>query len=184
MTAYNNTPRADERTRFWSEPEEEIELAAGAGAKVFRMGVDWARLFPTAENGMDNDAWARYRQIMLMCHARGMRVMLTLVHHSLPPWLGALGGWTSADSLPHFRAFARAVLGGIAADPALVTAMHSLVTVNEPHVFAMLTYCAGLWPPGAEPTPFESLSCFTPWGNYGVRTFPPSQRGTGCLGGK
>jgi len=168
VVAFNNTARPEERTRFWTEPEAELDLAAGAGATIFRMGADWTRLFPDGAAEMDQAAWARYREIMLMCHERGMRVMLTLFHHSLPPWLGAVGGWTNSSSVRHFETFARAVLGAIGADEPLLRAVHSVITMNEPHVFAMLTYCAGLWPPGSEPSTFDSLRCFTPWGAYAV----------------
>jgi beta-glucosidase/6-phospho-beta-glucosidase/beta-galactosidase len=171
VSGWKNAPRAAERTRFWSEPLNEIEIAANAGAKVFRMGVDWSRLFPTegssAEAQMDAAAWGQYARILKLCSQKGMRVMLTLFHHSMPPWLAEDGGWTNESSVGHFDTFASAVLGEIAQDQELAGLMHSLVTVNEPHVFAMLTYCLGIWPPGNIST-LESLGCVTPWGGYGL----------------
>ena len=44
VKAWFNTPKAADRVQFWSRPEVEIRLAAEAGATVFRMGLDWARL--------------------------------------------------------------------------------------------------------------------------------------------
>lgn len=34
----------EERLRFWSDPDRELELAKGTGISVFRMGVDWSRI--------------------------------------------------------------------------------------------------------------------------------------------
>lgn len=31
------------------------------------------------------------------------------------------------------------------------------VTFNEPHVFCMLTYCAGVWPAGDQPSRLDAL---------------------------
>mmetsp|Transcript_14791 Transcript_14791/g.43460 ORF Transcript_14791/g.43460 Transcript_14791/m.43460 type:complete len:665 (-) Transcript_14791:149-2143(-) len=168
VLAWKNTPRAEERTLFWTQPEAEIALAAEAGAKVFRMGVDWGRLCPRP-GAFDEEAWAVYEDMFRLVGKHGMRVMLTLFHHSLPIWIQDDGGWTNATTVDHFVYFARGVLARISRDQALPGLMHSLVPMNEPHVYAMLTYCAQIWPPArAEPSPFESLACFTPWGDYGI----------------
>lgn len=36
----------EERLRFWSDPDTELELAKGTGISVFRMGIDWSRIMP------------------------------------------------------------------------------------------------------------------------------------------
>jgi galactolipid galactosyltransferase len=36
-----------------------------------------------------------------------MRVMLTLFHHSLPPWAGEYGGWKVEKTVNYFREFVR-----------------------------------------------------------------------------
>ena len=46
VAAWLNTPKAEERIRFWTEPEREIQLAKEAGAKVLRLGIDWERVNP------------------------------------------------------------------------------------------------------------------------------------------
>jgi beta-glucosidase/6-phospho-beta-glucosidase/beta-galactosidase len=41
------------------------------------------------------------------------------------------------------------------------------VTFNEPHIFAMLTYCAGAWP-GGDPNLLETATCILPKGVFKV----------------
>lgn len=36
----------EERLRFWSDPDVELNLAKNTGISVFRMGIDWSRIMP------------------------------------------------------------------------------------------------------------------------------------------
>ncbi|KAI3941529.1 hypothetical protein MKW92_007320 [Papaver armeniacum] len=70
-------------------------------------------------------------------HLYGMEVVLTLLHHSLPSWAGS---WRKLS-----------IISSISQDLVLTECRRWLttgVTFNEPHVFCILTYCAGTWPDG------------------------------------
>ncbi len=89
-----------------------------------------------------------------MVRARGMTVMLTLFHHSMPKWGGAYGGWTHPVCVEHFAQFASIVVEHLG------DLVDYWVPFNEPTVFVGLTYCAGAWPPGfPEPGPLTSGVC-------------------------
>lgn len=47
VPAWHNVPFPEQRVRFWTDPVAEIKLAAEAGVKEYRLGVDWGRLVPT-----------------------------------------------------------------------------------------------------------------------------------------
>mmetsp|Transcript_24458 Transcript_24458/g.78600 ORF Transcript_24458/g.78600 Transcript_24458/m.78600 type:complete len:779 (+) Transcript_24458:47-2383(+) len=104
----------------------------------------------------DFEALARYREIVGMAKAKGMKVVLTLFHHSLPKWALADGGWTNGALVDYFAAFSADVIDALAADTEF------LITFNEPTVFAMLTHCAGIWPPGPKKTTSQGLRCLAP----------------------
>ena len=129
--------------------------------------MDWERIVPTAptaENGstVDAAALARYREIVLLVRSRKMEVMLTLFHHSMPRWGAAYGGLTSPLSVQHFAQLTSAVVASLGD---LVTYW---VPFNEPTVFAALTYCAGVWPPGFDPpSPLRSAWCMAAPGGAG-----------------
>ncbi|THF96815.1 hypothetical protein TEA_000675 [Camellia sinensis var. sinensis] len=63
-----------------------------------------------------------------------MKVMLTLFHHSLPPWAGEYGGWKLEKTVDYFVDFTSSV-----------------------------TYCAGTWP-GGNPDMLEVATSALPTG--------------------
>eukprot|EP00931_Biecheleriopsis_adriatica_P066507 TRINITY_DN40851_c0_g1_i1.p1 TRINITY_DN40851_c0_g1~~TRINITY_DN40851_c0_g1_i1.p1 ORF type:complete len:723 (+),score=156.40 TRINITY_DN40851_c0_g1_i1:81-2249(+) len=163
VAAYKNTPNPDIRLKFWTQPEVEIDLAAKTGVTVFRMGIEWGRLVPQhpKQGGygvQDKEALKRYREICEYVkktteEKKGMKLMLTLYHHSIPSWSADEGGWMNPETQAYFESFSRDVM----------TELNDLVdywvTFNEPHVFALLTYCAGMWPPGPKQPWYSALAC-------------------------
>lgn len=167
VAAYNNSvsgPYSDERLNFWSKPEEEIDLAAGTGSKVFRMGVEWGRLTKFAHYGVtDFQAMNRYVEIAGMVKARNMSLMMTLFHHSMPKWASDMGGWNNAEMVHYFFSFTQMVANAFGA------LVDFWVPFNEAHVFVMLSGCTGAWPPGMDPKPtdIQGAKCLTnPYGVY------------------
>lgn len=141
VAGFQQTPQAERRLDFWSHPEVEIDLAARAGVQVLRLGVDWGRVMP-APHRFDEAALARYRTILKMIRARRMKVMLTLMHHSVPRWAQDRGGWLNDAMKSDFAEFSRRVIDEYHGE------VDTWVTFNEANVFAPLAYSAGLWPPG------------------------------------
>ncbi|XRB05444.1 galactolipid galactosyltransferase [Pycnococcus provasolii] len=165
VAAWKNAVAPEQRIKFWSEPHEEIHLASELGVDTFRLGVDWARVYPQGpDGGADKGVLVKYRNILDEIKKSKMKVMLTLFHHSLPSWSAELGGWTNATTVGHFVEFASHV----------VDAMGDLVDVytifNEPHVYVLLTHCAGVWPPGEKPDMVEAALCLAPSAAQGAYT--------------
>ncbi|GAQ85518.1 galactolipid:galactolipid galactosyltransferase [Klebsormidium nitens] len=161
VPAWHNVPVPEQRVRFWTDAETEIALAAAAGVTVYRMGVDWGRLVPQepvhgTQAVVDRAALAHYRALLQQVRAHGMRVLLTLFHHSMPKWAIPYGGWTNQRTSPYFVEFSTLVhteLGDL---------VDYYVLFNEAHVFALLTYCSGNWPPGFAPSSFRFFQCLIP----------------------
>ncbi|MBQ47501.1 MAG: hypothetical protein CMP10_08515, partial [Zetaproteobacteria bacterium] len=168
VKAFHNAAFNKKRLAFWSNPETEIELAKKSGVKVFRMGVDWGRLSPfepgspncDASLGGDEEqicpegvqdylALERYQEIIDLIRASGMKVMLTLFHHSMPKWTIEKGGWLHPDMPEHFINFSEDIVDQFADD------VDYWVTFNEPSVFILLSL-GGIWP-GLEPDPTGGL---------------------------
>ncbi|KAK1318480.1 hypothetical protein QJS10_CPB04g01038 [Acorus calamus] len=164
IAAWNNVPHPRERLRFWSDPDTELKLAKDTGISIFRMGIDWTRIMPEEPiNGLNKSvnyaALERYKWIIKRVHSYGMKVMLTLFHHSLPPWAGEYGGWKVEKTVDYFMDFTRLVYDNVA------ELVDYWVTFNEPHVFCMLTYCAGVWP-GGNPDMIEAATSALPTGVF------------------
>ncbi|KAL8481251.1 hypothetical protein ACS0TY_027685 [Phlomoides rotata] len=164
VAAWHNVPHPEERLRFWSDPDTELKLAKDTGIQVFRMGIDWTRIMPeepmNGSNATTNfAALERYKWIINKVHSYGMKVMLTLFHHSLPPWAAEYGGWRLEKTLDYFMEFTRVVVDCVS------ELVDYWVTFNEPHVFCMLTYCAGSWP-GGNPDMLEVATSALPTGVF------------------
>ncbi|MCD7446841.1 Beta-glucosidase-like sfr2, chloroplastic [Datura stramonium] len=104
-------------------------------------------------------ALERYKWIINRVRSYGMKVMLTLFHHSLPPWAGDYGGWKLEKTVDYFMEFTRLVVDSVA------DLVDYWITFNEPHVFCMLTYCAGAWP-GGNPDMLEVATSALPMGVF------------------
>ncbi|GAB2265690.1 Galactolipid galactosyltransferase sfr2, chloroplastic [Dionaea muscipula] len=164
VAAWHNVPHPEERLRFWSDPDVELKLAKNTGITVFRMGVDWTRIMPKEptdglEEIVNFAALERYKWILHRVHSYGMKVMLTLFHHSLPPWAGDYGGWKLEKTVDYFMDFTRIVVENLS------DLVDYWITFNEPHVFCMLTYCAGAWP-GGHPDMLEVATSALPTGVF------------------
>nr|GMD73980.1 beta-glucosidase-like SFR2, chloroplastic [Ipomoea batatas] len=164
VAAWHNVPHPEERLRFWSDPDTELKLAKDTGVQVFRMGIDWSRIMPEEpKNGLKESvnyaALERYKWIVNRVRFYGMKVMLTLFHHSLPPWAGEYGGWKMEKTIDYFLEFTRLVVDSVS------DVVDYWVTFNEPHVFCMLTYCAGAWP-GGNPDMLEVATSALPTGVF------------------
>ncbi|CAH9114971.1 unnamed protein product [Cuscuta epithymum] len=164
VAAWHNVPHPEERLRFWSDPDTELKLAKDTGVQLFRMGIDWSRVMPKEptddlQEHVNYAALERYKWIVNRVRFYGMKVMMTLFHHSLPPWASEYGGWKIEKTIDYFLEFTSLVVDAVS------DAVDYWVTFNEPHVFCMLTYCAGAWP-GGNPDMLEVATSALPTGVF------------------
>lgn len=139
--AFQNQTNPVERLKFWTNPEVELDLAAATGIGVYRLGVDWGRIMP-APDKFDEQAIKRYHEIFKLVKKRKMKIMLTLMHHSVPKWIQDSGGWHNEKTQEYFLKFSQRIIQEFESD------VEYWITFNEANVFATLAYTAGLWPPG------------------------------------
>jgi beta-glucosidase/6-phospho-beta-glucosidase/beta-galactosidase len=151
VAAYTNQAAPERRLEFWTKPEVELDLAAKTGISVYRLGVDWGRVMPSRHE-FDPTAIAHYHEILKMVKVRKMKVMLTLMHHSVPRWAQARGGWLDDGMKDDYREFAQRMIAEFSPD------VDYWITFNEPNVFAPLVYANGMWPPGDERSIFSMLA--------------------------
>ena len=85
---------------------EDIANAKALGVKVFRFGVEWARIEPR-KGVLDQAELAYYDDVVDHIRAAGMRPMITLDHWVYPGWVadqGALGRRRDGRGLARQRA--------------------------------------------------------------------------------
>ncbi|MFI5719129.1 family 1 glycosylhydrolase [Nocardia sp. NPDC051750] len=115
---------------FYSRYRSDIALAAGLGVRVYRIGIEWARVQP--QPGVwDENGFRFYDDVIATIRAAGMRPMLTLDHWVYPGWQVDRGGWRRAGMVDDWLANARTVVERYTAfDPLWIT-------FNEPAAYLM-----------------------------------------------
>lgn len=141
IRAYLNQAAPEKRAASWSRPEPDLLLLDQLGVQGVRLGLDWGRIEP-APGRFDEDAILKYRSLLQRVKAGGHKIMLTLSHHSVPKWVQEKGGWKNPETVGDFFEFSKRIL----------REFHSVVdwwiTFNEPQIFTLFAYQAGIWPPG------------------------------------
>ncbi|WP_371596775.1 glycoside hydrolase family 1 protein [Streptomyces sp. NBC_00564] len=110
---------------------EDLDLAAGAGFKDYRFGIEWSRIEP-ADGAISHAALDHYRRIVEGAVTRGLRPTVTLHHFTLPLWFAARGGWLAEDAVQRFLGYVDALA------PVLEAGVERVMTINEPNIVAVL----------------------------------------------
>jgi beta-glucosidase len=126
---------------WWKDAEADFDRAAALGTNAMRLSLEWSRVEP--EPGLyDEQALARYVEMVEGLRGRGIEPMITLHHFTNPLWLADLGGWEAAETVDRFARFVERVV------QALSPVCDLWCTINEPNVYAYFGYVEGIWPPG------------------------------------
>lgn len=133
--------RSGAACNWWCNAEIDFDTMAAMGHNTHRLSVEWSRIEPE-EGVFDPEAIARYREMLLGLRARGIEPMVTLFHFTSPLWLARMGGWGNPDVVAYFRRFVRHTVEQLGD---LVTLW---CTLNEPNIYALMGYLAGIHAPG------------------------------------
>lgn len=91
IVAFKNEGVPKDKLGFWTRPEIEIDLAVSTGITTYRMGIDWGRVMPTPDT-FDQSAIDHYKKIIKLIRSKNLKIMMTLMHHSIPKW-ALKNGW-------------------------------------------------------------------------------------------
>ena len=70
---------------FYHRYKEDIALLAEMGFKVFRMSINWARIFPNGDDETPNEEGLKfYDQVFDECLKYGIKPLVTLSHYETP----------------------------------------------------------------------------------------------------
>lgn len=121
--------------------KQDIDMIAGLGVDAYRLSISWPRILP--QDGVINpEGLEFYEQIIDECHARGLKVYVTLYHWDLPQYIGDRGGWLNRETAFKFAEYADVVSAYFGNKIDVYT------TLNEPFVAAFLGYRWGEHAPG------------------------------------
>lgn len=123
----------------WNRFVQDFDLAKELGQNAHRLSLEWSRIEP--HPGVWNeDALAHYREVVRALKQRGLEPFVTLWHFSNPRWFAEMGGWESSQGPGLFARYAAKAFQAL-------PEVKFWLTVNEPNVYALLSYLTGYWPP-------------------------------------
>ncbi|HEX5938790.1 MAG TPA: GH1 family beta-glucosidase [Dehalococcoidia bacterium] len=121
--------------------KEDVALMKELGLRGYRFSISWPRLFPTGKGELNQKGLDFYERLVDELLANDIEPLVTLYHWDLPVALQDEGGWANREIIEHFSGYARSV-----AD-ALGDRVRHWVVFNEPAVFTLGAYIAGIHPP-------------------------------------
>jgi len=82
---------------FYHRYEEDLELLAGMGMRVYRFSIAWTRIYPNGDDDEPNEAGLEfYDRVIDTCLRLGMEPLVTISHYETPLSLAdRFDGWRS-----------------------------------------------------------------------------------------
>ena len=98
-----------EATDFYHHYKEDIALAKEMGFKVFRMSINWTRIFPTGMETQPNEAGlAFYDKVFDELNRVGIEPLVTISHYEMPYALvEELNGWESRKCIDYYMNYCK-----------------------------------------------------------------------------
>lgn len=96
---------------FYHRYKEDIALFAEMGFKVFRISINWARIFPNGDDAEPNEAGLQfYDNVLDELHKYGIQPLVTLAHYETPLGLTQkYNGWAGREVISCFTKYAETV---------------------------------------------------------------------------
>jgi beta-glucosidase len=144
-----NNDKSGLACNWWRDAESDFDRMVEMGLNTHRLSVEWSRIEPR-EGRFDSAALDRYRAMLLGLRQRGIEPMVTLHHFTNPIWLEERGGWEDAELVtPLFQRYVERVV------LALGDLCDLWCTINEPNVYAVMSYLSGGRMPPGRPSNFD-----------------------------
>lgn len=119
--------------------EQDFDLIKSLNHNAHRLSIEWSRIEPK-EGEYSFEAIEHYQKVLKGLKDRGITVMLTLWHFTLPKWVADKGGWENSATVGYFEKFVKKIV------PEISEYVDLWVTLNEPGVYIYETYIERAWP--------------------------------------
>lgn len=120
----------------------DFDIAKKLNFTVLRSGIEWSRIEPT-EGTFDDEEILHYKKYFTEMKAKGITPVITLWHWTFPDWFAKKGGFTKRRNIKYFTRYVRCI------SEQLGTHFKYVITINEPTVYATMSYHERRWPPEA-----------------------------------
>ena len=100
-----------EATDFYHHYKEDIALAKEMGFNVFRMSINWSRIYPNGDDEMPNEKGLEfYDQVFDELNKNGIEPLVTISHYEMPySMVKKYNGWYSRELINIFMNYVRTI---------------------------------------------------------------------------
>ena len=131
---------SDKLADHYNRYEEDFDLLKSMSMNAYRFSVEWSRIEP--EEGVWNaEAIEYYEHYVDALKQRGIEPIVTLFHFTLPIWFVEKGGFEKRSNVKYFTRFAKKIISELG------LSVRYIITINEPEVYATMSYYWQEWPP-------------------------------------
>ncbi|NLD48507.1 MAG: glycoside hydrolase family 1 protein [Clostridiaceae bacterium] len=125
----------------WNRIDEDTAILKSLNVQTHRMSIEWSRI-ETERGIFSEEAINHYKYEIENLLSNNIKPLITLHHFSEPIWFHNIGAWENPESTDIFLEYVQYTV------EKLGHLVNEWITFNEPNVYTVLGYGAGLWPPG------------------------------------
>ena len=125
----------------WNKYHEDIELIKNLGVTHYRLSLEWSKIEPI-QGEFNDDALNHYQNVISDLLNNNITPFVTLHHFTNPIWFDELGGFEKEENIKYFIDFSKKVFNQYS------DKVRNWCTINEPEVYSVMGYFAGVFPPG------------------------------------
>jgi beta-glucosidase len=123
--------------------EEDFDLAKNLNLNSLRFSIEWSRIEPK-EGEWDQNEIIHYKKYIAEMKRRGLEPFLNIWHWTEPIWFTEKGSFTKRKNLKYFDRFTKKIAEELLND------IDFIFILNEPTVYASMSYLSGEWPPNSK----------------------------------
>ena len=133
-------PAAGQACDQYAKYEQDFKLAKYLHHNSHRLSIEWSRVEPR-RGEFDEREIHHYHEVLSSLKRQGFTTFVTLHHFTNPLWLAREGGWLADCAPKHFAQYTAKIC------QTLGHLVDFWITVNEPLIYAGMSYGGGMWPP-------------------------------------
>ena len=143
----NNAPRIKDNQKanlacdHWNRYKDDIKLITNLGLTHYRISLEWSKIQPDKDE-YNQEAINHYVDVVDSLLEKNITPVITLHHFTNPIWFDQLGGFEKEDNIDFFVSFCEKIF------PIFSDKVKIWCTINEPEVYSVMGYFAGVFPPG------------------------------------
>lgn len=125
--------------------DEDIRLFAEMGFKMYRLSINWARIFPNGDDELPNQAGLEhYRKVLELCRELNIEPLVTMSHYEFPYALTKKwNGWQDRRTIDCFVKYTKTIMNEY---KDLVKYWLTFNEINTPLMGGGVTYSLGMMP--------------------------------------